>query len=80
MNELTHDHTHTGPTDQYNHTLTTSQMYGWWMKDTHDSPQKKEWAQCERHAHVNSQMTRYKGIELTSLLSYNTNKLNCNQI
>jgi len=45
-----------GPTELYHHPLTTSQEYGWWMK--HGTPQKEKWAQSERHAHVNSEMTR----------------------
>jgi len=59
-----------GPTDLYSYPLTTSQMYGWWMKGGEDgkgndeekgNPVKQKWTQCERHAHVNSQMTRYFG-------------------
>ena len=48
---------HTGPTDLYQQPLTTSQMFGWWVKNGH--PEKEPWAQSERHAHVNSEMTRW---------------------
>lgn len=46
-----------GPTDLYQLPVATSHEYGWWMKD--GSPQKEKWTQSERHAHVNSEMTRF---------------------
>lgn len=46
-----------GPNDLFCYPLTRSQDYGWWMK--HGNPQKEMWARTHRHAHVNSEMTRY---------------------
>ena len=45
-----------GPTELYQHPLTTSSEYGWWLKD--GSPHREQWAQSERHVYVNSEMTR----------------------
>ena len=46
----------TGPTDLYQRQLTSSQGYGWWVGT--GQPEKQPWAQSERRAHVNSEMTR----------------------
>ena len=43
----------TGPLELYQHPLTTSNEYGWWLKN--GAPHKEE---SERRAHVNSEMTR----------------------
>ena len=45
----------TGPMELYQHPLTTSNEYGWWLKN--GAPHREEWVQSERHAHVNSEMT-----------------------
>ena len=40
--------------DLYPYPVTTSHKYGWWMKEG----SVPTWAKNERHAHVNSEMTR----------------------
>lgn len=42
--------------DIYKQPITTSHDYGWWIKDGGHAP---DWAHTDRHAHVNSEMTRY---------------------
>ena len=51
-----------GPMDVYKEPVTTTQQYGWWMKQCsegcgQDKPPK--WSTNERRVHVNSEMTRY---------------------
>ena len=57
--ELLHKHLRNskGPMDLYRQPLTTSHMYGWRQsfEDTHE----QHWLQGPRHAHMNSEMTRY---------------------
>ncbi len=40
----------------YRSSLTSSNNYGWWIKETGHAP---KWAEQDRHVHVNSEMTRY---------------------
>ena len=51
-----HQRNPSGPSDLYQHPVTTSHSYGWWMK--HGRPEKEDWSLGERRAHVNSEMTR----------------------
>ncbi|KAL5257815.1 hypothetical protein ACHWQZ_G012673 [Mnemiopsis leidyi] len=51
-----HTRSDKGPIDLHRNPVSTSQDYGWWQKDSKNPP---EWAKCARHAHVNSEMTRF---------------------
>ena len=50
-----HQRNAVGPNDLYKWPITTTQDYGRWMTDKHDTD---KWTYQKRHAHVNSEMTR----------------------